>query len=262
MTPPPEPFFLRAEPGQRFCLYHAPDPTQPARGLVIFAPPFAEELNKSRRMAALQARAFAALGYGVVQLDLFGCGDSGGELSAARWDTWKRDLAHACEWGLAQQDRPLILWGLRLGALLVLDYVMHSAQPVDALLLWQPVISGEAHVRQFLRLQDVQTALSSHASSPSEVAGYTLSDRLQADIRAVDAHYLRPRCPVIWLELAATAMLPQPSARLIEQWRQDGASVQTSVLSGPHFWATTEITDCPDLLQATLRAVQQPGWLS
>jgi len=33
-------------------------------------------MNKSRRMAALQARVFAAMGFGVLQIDLFGCGDS------------------------------------------------------------------------------------------------------------------------------------------------------------------------------------------
>jgi alpha/beta superfamily hydrolase len=36
-------------------------------------------MNKARRMAALQARALAALGYGVLLLDLHGCGDSSGD---------------------------------------------------------------------------------------------------------------------------------------------------------------------------------------
>ncbi len=52
-------------------------------------------MNKSRRMAALQARAFAAMGFGVLQIDLFGCGDSSGDFSDARWDIWKQDLAIA-----------------------------------------------------------------------------------------------------------------------------------------------------------------------
>jgi alpha/beta superfamily hydrolase len=39
----------------------------------------AEELNKSRHVAAAQARAFAAAGYSVLQIDLYGCGDSSGD---------------------------------------------------------------------------------------------------------------------------------------------------------------------------------------
>ncbi len=74
----PEAFFLpvaNAQHSQRFCLFH------PAQGRASGAPllylhPFAEEMNKSRRMAALQSRALAEHGYAVLQIDLLGCGDS------------------------------------------------------------------------------------------------------------------------------------------------------------------------------------------
>ena len=41
---------------------------------------WAEEMNKARRMAALQARLLAENGYAVLQIDLHGCGDSSGDL--------------------------------------------------------------------------------------------------------------------------------------------------------------------------------------
>ena len=75
----PFPFFFDADPGTRFSLYHAPNPQVPARGAILYVHPFAEEMNNSRRMAALQARAFSALGFAVLQIDLFGCGDSCGD---------------------------------------------------------------------------------------------------------------------------------------------------------------------------------------
>ena len=53
------PFFLPASGGQRYCLLHLPAPGQTSRGGIVYLHPFAEELNKSRRVAALQARAFA-----------------------------------------------------------------------------------------------------------------------------------------------------------------------------------------------------------
>ena len=55
----------------------------------MYAHPFCEEMNKARRMAALQSRRLAALGYSVLQIDLFGCGDSSGDFADAR-EIWKR----------------------------------------------------------------------------------------------------------------------------------------------------------------------------
>ena len=102
-APPAEAFFLDMEPGQRFCLFHPPAGT--CRGAALYVPPFGEEMNKSRRMAALQARALAAAGFGVLQLDLYGCGDSSGEFAEARWASngcsrgWtSRSACGRCAW--------------------------------------------------------------------------------------------------------------------------------------------------------------------
>jgi len=54
-----ETFLLPVGTGFRFCLLHRPPAGTPARAAVVVAPPFAEELNKSRRMIALTARQLA-----------------------------------------------------------------------------------------------------------------------------------------------------------------------------------------------------------
>jgi hypothetical protein len=59
-----EPLFLDGSAGRLFAPYQAA--AAHPRGSVIYVPPFAEEMNRSRRMAALQARAFAAMGFGVL----------------------------------------------------------------------------------------------------------------------------------------------------------------------------------------------------
>jgi len=59
--------------------------------MVVFAQPFVEEMNKSRRMAALQARALAGQGWAVLLPDLLGCGDSPGDKGDARWTAWVDD---------------------------------------------------------------------------------------------------------------------------------------------------------------------------
>ncbi len=106
---PAEPFFLEADGGRRFCLYHPP--AGPARSALLYVHPFAEEMNRARRMAALQARAFAATGHAVLQIDLAGCGDSSGDFGDARWERWQADLALAAAWLRERTDAPLRLWG-------------------------------------------------------------------------------------------------------------------------------------------------------
>jgi len=52
--------------GALFAVYHPPAAGMASCGGVLYAPPFAEELNKSRRMIAQQARRLAAAGFGVL----------------------------------------------------------------------------------------------------------------------------------------------------------------------------------------------------
>src|SRR6476646_41057 len=112
------PFFLADETGgQRLGILHRPA-TDRVRGAIVHVHAFAEEMNKARRMAALQARAFANAGYAVLQCDLLGCGDSSGDFGDATWDAWVDDVLLACRWLTERTRAPLWLWGLRAGCLL------------------------------------------------------------------------------------------------------------------------------------------------
>src|SRR5262245_3855900 len=97
MSAAPEVFFQPAvgRTGQRLYLHHRPRPEAAPRGTVLHVHPFAEEMNKSRRMAALHARALAGAGFEVLQVDLAGCGDSSGEFGDATWDDWVADVVDA-----------------------------------------------------------------------------------------------------------------------------------------------------------------------
>ena len=134
--------------GPRFTLVHRPRHTAPC-GTVLLAPPFAEELNKCRRMLALAARSFASDGWQVVQVDLYGCGDSPGDFGDASWTGWLVDLRRALH--RHHRSGPLWLWGVRAGALLIpplLDEV-----PTANVVLWQPAHDGAVVLNQFLRLR-------------------------------------------------------------------------------------------------------------
>src|SRR5438046_9873063 len=115
-----EAFFLSNDGrGHRLCLHHRPAASSMLGG-VVYVHPFAEEMNKSRRVAALQSRAFAQAGFEVLQVDLLGCGDSSGDFGDATWNDWVRDVIEASRW-MRQRAHPLWFWGLRAGCLLATE---------------------------------------------------------------------------------------------------------------------------------------------
>ncbi len=276
MAPAPQALFLAHGAAARFALYHAP--AAPCRGAWLYLHPWAEEMNKARRMAALQARALAAAGWAVLQLDLHGCGDSAGDFGDADWDSWRADVAFGMGWLQATLGAQLPqapgLWGLRLGALLALDY---AAQPVGAapaqLLLWQPVLQGNAHLTQFLRLRVAAQMLGDGVAdggtealratlaggSALEVAGYTLAPAMAGALDRLDASRLAPPCPVHWLELAPAEGRPLApvSQRVLQGWQAAGVDGRAQCVAGPAFWATQEIAEAPALLAATCAMLQE-----
>ncbi|OIJ42105.1 hydrolase 2, exosortase A system-associated [Massilia timonae] len=268
---PAEPFFLKADGGQRFCLYHPP--AGPARGALLYVHPFAEELNRSRRMAALQARAFAAAGHAVLQIDLAGCGDSSGDFGDARWERWQADLALAAAWLRERTDAPLRLWGLRLGALLALDYARTAAHPVAGMLLWQPVLKGSTYLTQFLRLRlagalladgdagggTAQLRAALLAGEALEIAGYDLDPHLARALDALDPlDAFRPACPVDWIE-AVTQAGAEPSpgaARAAAAWCDAAVDLRLHPVHSAPFWTTTEITENAAWLETGTAALE------
>jgi exosortase A-associated hydrolase 2 len=274
-TPHAVPFFFNVDPGTRFCMYYPPNQGVPPRGAILYVHPFAEEMNKTRRMAAQQARAFAAMGYAVLQMDLFGCGDSCGDFYSGRWEQWKRDLGVAAEW-LAERTsgQPLHLWGVRLGGLLALDFA--TTREVEGIILWQPFMNGRTCINQFLRLRlaagmdddDPNAPRSTSALRAElvtrgrlEVAGYELDAAMVKGIDACDAASLKLLpCSVHWFASGAPAArkLAAGAARLAERWAPLGVTLHFHAVDGVPFWATSDIAECPGLLAATA-AVFAPG---
>ncbi len=268
---PATPFFLNTDFGERFCLYHNPSLDKRCRGAFIYVHPFADEMNKSRRMAALQARAFAQMGFAVLQIDLFGCGDSSGEFADARWHIWKHDLAIARNWLENKVTAPVSLWGLRLGALLALDFAKSLENAVDKIVLWQPVISGESFLTQFLRLrlaneilsgsEGIQKASGTNAMRASlangetlEVAGYELAPNLAAAIDSLKAADLVvTKSPVHWFEIVAEPGRPMTlaGAKVVSAWKQNEVDLHLHLVPCLPFWATQEISECAELVSAT-----------
>ena len=282
MPPPLDAFFQPApEGGQRLYLHHTPPEGMALKGAVVYVHPWAEEMNKCRRMAALASRALATQGWAVLQPDLLGCGDSSGDFGDATWEAWVDDIARAAHWLQARHPgAPLWLWGLRSGALLATAAAPRIGGPLN-LLFWQPALQGKALLQQFLRLKAaVQLACGGGktildaaradlaAGRPVEVAGYRLPAALA---QGLEAATLVPPTPeavgpgrLVWLEVSIQyepTLAPAAQAAW-PRWQVAGWQVQGHAVQGPAFWQTTEIEDAPSLLAATVAALQGDSVIS
>lgn len=264
-------FFLDAAgDSQRFCLHHeAQGPLK--RGQLLFVHPFAEEMNKSRRMSALMAHALARAGHEVLQIDLHGCGDSSGDFGDATWDGWVDDVLLGCRWLQRQPDpAPLWLCGLRAGCLLAADALCRLDSRADLLLL-QPPASGKPLLQQFLRLKlagdladgrakGMMSALRAALARGEaiEIAGYALSATLALGLESatlLPPAPARPAVRLVWLELSSRpdAEWTPASLQAQQRWRDAGHGVEAELLRGPAFWQTTEIEEAPALTEAACR---------
>ncbi len=253
-------FQLPVGPSWRFALY-TPAGTVPRAALLHF-PAWTEEMNKSRRAVQQATQAFQANGIAVLQLDLYGCGDSPGEFEEASWAQWLNDLRHGLQWlRAALPETPALGWGLRAGALLgsALD------AELDGHLWWQPVLQGKQALQQFLRLRLAADMEASGAKSSMadwkarlaqgaavEVAGYLLPGALAGGLEA--AHLQAPSKPSLWLEArtqAEPALLPATQQQLA-RWQLHSEHLSAQALRDASPWAATELEDCPALTESSL----------
>ncbi|NEX22541.1 hydrolase 2, exosortase A system-associated [Thiorhodococcus mannitoliphagus] len=260
--------FINGASGRLFYVFHPPS-AQPPLGAVLFVPPFAEEMNKARRMVALQARRLAQTGYAVLIPDLYGCGDSPGDFSEATWDGWKADLADCVEWLHARHAEPPLLWGLRAGCLLMSELLSNGSLQATACLFWQPVINGELYLNQFLRLRTASGMLNGQretqvelrrmlaAGATLEVAGYGLTPALADGLAG--ARLRAPRgLTTLWIDVNLDgAGDPTPAtARMIDDWRAQDIDLRFECVTGEPFWGTQEIVELPSLLDTTDRLIK------
>lgn len=265
----PDAFFLNAgATGQRFCLYHAPAGSQ-CLGKVLYVHPFAEEMNKARRMAALQSRALADAGFAVLQIDLHGCGDSAGDFGDASWSSWLEDVALGVAWLQQQPAAPLWLWGLRGGCLLAAEAVQRYGWDAN-FLFWQAAAAGKPLLQQFMRLRlaaelaggqgkglmaQMQAELA--AGRAVEIAGYQLAPGVAQGLEQAKLQPPSRPSRLEWLDVSGRAdgSLSPVSADCLQRWQASGHQARGQAVAGPAFWQSTEIELAAELLSQTVSAV-------
>ena len=138
-------------------------------------------------------------------------------------------------------------------------------RPTPNLLFWQPVISGRQSLQQFLRLKVASQLFREPSSdrvgtsqiheqlvsgSAVEIAGYVLSPGVALGLDSAELTPPTAITRVAWLELAPNVPAElSPAARArVQLWQTAGHRVDARVVTGPAFWQTQEIAECPDLV--------------
>ena len=238
-------------------------------------PPFAEELNKSRRMLALAARALQGAGMDVLLMDLFGTGDSGGDFGDATLAIWRDDLQRGAAWLAQRGVTRLDVIAVRAGALLLQDFAPPPGIAHGRVVLWQPVLSGRLLIAQFLRLRIAEnlTVGDRAVDSPDarnlldsdgriEVAGYAICRELVRGLEDITDPLTNAGGWEAWdwLEVSGPGVdtLSMAAQRAIAAMRARGMRVRESCLEGDPFWATPEIAVVPALVDATVKCLAGP----
>ncbi len=93
-----------------------------------------------------------------------------------------------------------------------------------------------------------------------EIAGYDLSPGLARQLDRVELKLESGyRGEVLWLEVSHDnqCCLSPGSAARVARLQEQGVSVQAAAVTGNLFWQSVEMAECPELVEATLRLMQQ-----
>ncbi len=242
-------------------------PPAPTKGSLLIVPPFAEEMNCSRRFMSGLARALAKSGVACWIVDLWGTGDSEGDFATADLNVWCADIAHISAW-LAERDgaAPRRL-GIRLGASLAAA----ADQPAQALIMIQPVLNGQTFTTQFLRVRIAAGMAAGRRETAKQlreisakgtqlsVAGYRLSPSLvsQLDGFSLDQVDIDGKGLVSWYETQRTVAEDAPR-RLSPPQAWLAHVAHDRLVAAEPFWSIQEPTVPPGLIETVCADLQMP----
>tara|TARA_R110002049_G_scaffold147342_1_gene310155 strand:+ start:124754 stop:125497 length:744 start_codon:yes stop_codon:yes gene_type:complete len=163
---------------------------------VILVPPFAEEMNRSKKMYVLCARLLANAGIHSLCFDFAGTGDSYGEWGDFDYSDWKQNLIDVYQFAKKFASN-ISLITMRDGGLISLNLVKQNDINIDKCVLWDPIDSGEVLIRQLIRMK-IANAMAGDLKKITtrevldeidksgflEVGGYHVSSDLIAAIKA------------------------------------------------------------------------------
>jgi pimeloyl-ACP methyl ester carboxylesterase len=178
-------FYLTSRNEPLFAWLHRAQSQRAMDHAVVICPPIGCEQLHSHRALRQLADALAARAIPAVRFDWHGTGDSAGsDGEPARQLTWRTNVRDVIAWirtHLGCQSISVV--GLRMGAMLAVESLGYDE--CDNLVLWAPVVSGQAYVRQAMAIDKMAVSRPpSHglATGDIEAAGFLLSEETIAGV--------------------------------------------------------------------------------
>ena len=264
----PIPKFIPSAAGNVFTLTFSCSNPQ---SKLIFIPPFAEEANKSRHILSALGRRLSQHGIQTTIVDLFGTGDSEGDLDQASLDIWHQDITHTINYLEPNNSCQLILGGLRLGATIAASYA-YNYKPLTAinqLFYWQPIADGATYMKQFLRLKLAESIAQGKddgittseiinsilQGNTHEISGYPLSKELFEQISDLKFSTFDLDIETKIFDINTNGIASVPLTKLSQQL----VNAELIVCQDSQFWACQEIVHCNNLIEVTVKSISTPN---
>jgi len=244
---------------------------------VLLIPPFADEMNKSRRMYSELARKLSNNNLNVLMFDFYGTGDSEGSLEEASWQHWLEDIKSGLSHLRDKVGGSINLMAMRTGALLAAGHLNAADTPINKLLLWQPVIDGKVFFNQFMRLRLASSMMSTDKNKETskdlkvvldsgeslEIAGYEITPGLASRLEASSLKCFQPdtELEIAWFDVVADEQKEPPvmNRKLVAQWQKAGVNVMHQKVTGMAFWNSTEIVEISALIDRSVVFINNDG---
>jgi alpha-beta hydrolase superfamily lysophospholipase len=134
---------------QLYGVLHPGHPQRQTSHSVLLCNPFGQEAVRLHRLYRVLADQLSLQGTNVLRFDYFGTGESGGEDEEGELEGWREDLTLADREMRQRLGATQITWvGARLGATLAAITSAGSPRPPDRLLLWEPILNGQAYLQE------------------------------------------------------------------------------------------------------------------
>lgn len=219
-----EPLWLGPPSRRLYAAFHGT--RTPASAGVVLVPPLLHELPRSRRFLAQVAAEFAAVGLPCLRFDFHGTGDSSGTGTELDFPSMQHDLDLAIaalrhEAGVARVA--LVAW--RISALALQGWVERGGV-ADLIVLWEPVVDGDAWLRELTQCDAGERDLRPpprkgipRATDPADgqLMGFPASRALRGDLAKarMGAGILRGTAPVWGVVRAEAGELPPGIAKVL-----------------------------------------------
>ncbi len=229
------PFYFGSSSRPLFGVLHEAHGARARPGAVL-CPPFGQEALRAHRSLRELAARLAGAGFPALRFDYSGSGDSAGEPAEARLDAWVEDALTAIEEVRESTGEARVaVTGLRLGAA-VAALAAARAGGAAALVLWEPVVDGAAHLEELRAAHAawIRDHAPGAALSPDEALGIPLPPALASDLTGLRLDGLE--APPARKALVLGSALDSPGHSL---WR-NGAAVEPRAVPASPVWLHAE----------------------